>query len=220
MFESFHMIFLSNPDPISILKCRKMTLKVLEMMSIRKVQEEEDFEVCSFRNTFTPEEDEKLKRLVKDSGDRPIWKSISAKMNGKSPRQCRERYKNYLSPSLLHHEWSPEEDRLILEKHQELGNRWMAISRCLKGRSGNSVRNRWQILTRKHVKNSSPLLPPSEINSELPQESEKLGVDYNIPEAQMHEFSSNEIFERILEKANKFSIFNGGIDDNDVFEIY
>lgn len=98
------------------------------------------------RNKFTPEEDEHLLKLVKESGSHPNWKVISNKMWTRSPRQCRERFKNYLDPELFHSEWTPEEDRLLYEKFQQFGNKWNVISKYIKGRSGNSIRNRWQIL--------------------------------------------------------------------------
>lgn len=91
---------------------------------------------------FTPEEDAKLKRFVQKSGKKVDWKKISVLMKTKSPRQCRERYNNYLKPDETTSPWSSEEDTLILKKYTEVGSKWIEIAKCVTGRAPNSVRIR------------------------------------------------------------------------------
>ena len=59
---------------------------------------------------FTPEEDQRLMSLVMKYGTRD-WLYISQKMMSRNPRQCRERWNNYLNPNLTAEPWTIEEDR-------------------------------------------------------------------------------------------------------------
>lgn len=117
------------------------------------------YEPGFLRNKFSPEEDAKLIHLVEAYKDAPHWRTIASKMNGKTARQCRERYGNYLNPKLKQSEWSRDEDEIILTYHEKFGNHWNKIASKLEGRTGNSVRNRWFILkrnsNRKKVSDSS-----------------------------------------------------------------
>jgi hypothetical protein len=94
------------------------------------------------RSKFTGEEDEKLRALVTQLGNRH-WEAIAQYMPGRTARQCRDRYKNYLLDSLVSTPWTQEEDQILREKYAELGPKWVEISKGLNGRSGNDVKNRW-----------------------------------------------------------------------------
>ena len=98
------------------------------------------------RQLFSYEEDEQLKRLVEKFGDKD-WKFIAKRMPGRSTRQCRERYKNYLSPEIKNGPWTKEEDDLLKEKYSEYGPRWSVISKFFKSRSDVNVKNRWSALS-------------------------------------------------------------------------
>jgi hypothetical protein len=94
------------------------------------------------RRKFSAEEDDKLRMLVHQMGNQR-WESVAQRMPGRTARQCRDRYKNYLLSSLVITPWSPEEDALLRRKYAELGPKWVEISRWFRGRSGNDVKNRW-----------------------------------------------------------------------------
>lgn len=96
----------------------------------------------SSRQMFTPKEDKQLIELVKEYGDRN-WRVISKKMENRTTRQCRERYRNYLSPNLTNGPWTAEEDLLLEQKYVELGPKWAAISQFFKNRSDVNIKNRW-----------------------------------------------------------------------------
>ena len=108
--------------------------------------------VVGMKCKFTREEDMKLKYLVEQSFMNLSWKDISIKMKTRTPRQCRERYKNYLSNKVTHNQWTEQEDQYILTKYEELGKVWNVIAKGLPGRTGNAVRNRWKYLTSKKEK--------------------------------------------------------------------
>ena len=96
---------------------------------------------------FTPDEDKRLIELVNASHDID-WSYISSQIPNRNPRQCRERWQNYLNPKLKNKTWTEEEDRLIIERYHEMGPHWNAIGRTFDGRSGNAVRNRYLVLMR------------------------------------------------------------------------
>ena len=64
-------------------------------------------------------------------------------MNGRTGKQCRERYCNHLNKNIYKGAWTQEEDELIYEKHKELGNKWAKIAEFLPQRTDNAVKNRW-----------------------------------------------------------------------------
>ena len=88
------------------------------------------------RNKFTPEEDQKLRELIQKHGDRS-WNLVSSLMGNRSQRQCRERWKHYLScdVNVASKPWTKEEDEILINKYNELGAKWTKIARELPGRS-------------------------------------------------------------------------------------
>lgn len=100
------------------------------------------------RHKFTPGEDEKLKRLVERYGENN-WNEIAAGFGTRTARQCKERFKNYLSPNLTNEPFSEQEDRLLHEKHAEYGGKWSLIASFFKTRSEVSVKKRWHQLNNK-----------------------------------------------------------------------
>jgi hypothetical protein len=96
---------------------------------------------------FTLADDEQLRTAVAvcDRGD---WTAIAFLVEGKSERQCKERWFNYLSPLLNTEPWTVEEDNLLLAKYAEFGSKWVKISRFFPRRTDSMVKNRFGILSR------------------------------------------------------------------------
>ena len=110
---------------------------------------------------FTPEEDALLLSLVKEHGSKD-WIKISQLMNGKrNPRQCRERYKNYINPDLRKDNWTKEEDELLIQKYAEFGGKWNKIAKYFVNRSDNHLRNRWMMIARHQAKGDTNFLDRS-----------------------------------------------------------
>lgn len=105
------------------------------------------------RVKFTSEEDKKLKKLVEEWGE--CWGIIAKNMPNRNGRQCRERWKYSLSPSTNAVLWTKEEDKLLLQKHRELGNQWAAMTRYFPGKNRKHLKNRYNHLLTKYKKISS-----------------------------------------------------------------
>lgn len=122
----------------------------------------------SLKSKFTAEEDKKLMELVAKTKTRN-WNEIAASLGSRNARQCRERWNNYLNPSLRNDPWTEEEDKLLLDKHAEFGTHWNKISKCFSNRSDNAVRNRWQLLMR-HLEKNGHVSSSSSNSSQMSDE--------------------------------------------------
>ena len=108
---------------------------------------ERDMDWITGRHNFTKAEDSRLLKLVEEFGR--DWVTVSSHLKTRTPRQCRDRFRNYLDPSLDHREWSEEEDALLEEQVGLYGRRWSVIARVFKNRSEANVKNRWTALQNK-----------------------------------------------------------------------
>lgn len=94
------------------------------------------------RIPFTAEEDEKIKFLTEKYGTKN-WSLIASYMHERTPKQCRDRYSNYLVPGYFKGEWSKEEDELLQRLYNEHGPKWSILKKSFPYRSSNSLKNRW-----------------------------------------------------------------------------
>ncbi|KAJ3439402.1 homeodomain-like protein-related [Anaeramoeba flamelloides] len=102
------------------------------------------------KGPWTKEEDGLLKKTVKSYGDLN-WKFISSHIPKRTSKQCRERWKNKLDPSINHSAWTKEEDEILIEKQAIYGNSWCKIKTYLPGRPDNMIKNRWNSTLKKQM---------------------------------------------------------------------
>lgn len=103
------------------------------------------------RKIFKKEEDEKIKQLVEIFGS-SNWDLISYFIDGRTAKQWRDRYSNYLAPGFFQGEWSEEEDSLLIKLYNENGSKWSIIQKSFPNRSSNNIKNRWKYFIYQNLK--------------------------------------------------------------------
>lgn len=99
------------------------------------------------------------------------WEEIAKKLPGQTPKQCHDRYANYLRDGLKSEPWTQEEDEMLIEMHKEIGPKWVKMMKRLPGRSGNDIKNRWH----KHLIKKEKLIS----NSQIKNFDQKVNMGYN-----------------------------------------
>lgn len=99
-------------------------------------------------------EEQLLKDLVQQYGTKS-WSFIASKLTGRTGKQCRERWHFFLNPDLRFDQFTPEEDKIILNLHSLIGNNWTAIASAIPGRTSNSIKNRYNSLLSRSYPNTN-----------------------------------------------------------------
>jgi hypothetical protein len=115
---------------------------------------------------WKPEEDETLKKLVKSHGvpTRFLeWAAFADSLKGRTPKQCRDRWKNHLDPHLSPEPWTAEEDALLLKLQAHHGNSWASFLPLFPGRSRHAISNRFASLLLTLVGTASCAIRPASL---------------------------------------------------------
>lgn len=95
-----------------------------------------------FGKRWSKSEDNLLKRLVEQHGDR--WDLIAPHFKDRTEPQVQQRWAKVLNPELIKGPWTKEEDEKVVELVRRFGpKKWTLIARYLNGRIGKQCRERW-----------------------------------------------------------------------------
>ena len=106
------------------------------------------------KGPWLEEEDERLISAVTENGDRN-WALISSIVGTRGPKQCRERYRAHLSPTINTSPFTQEEDEIIVREFNLTPNKWARISKFLDNRTPASIKSRYTSVLSKRCVNSS-----------------------------------------------------------------
>ncbi|XVF46084.1 hypothetical protein PTKIN_Ptkin02bG0259800 [Pterospermum kingtungense] len=128
------------------------------------------------RGLWSPEEDEKLVKYITNHGH-ASWSSVP-KLAGlqRCGKSCRLRWINYLRPDLKRGSFSAQEEKIIIDVHRMLGNRWAQIAKHLPGRTDNEVKNFWNSCIKKKL--IAQGLDPNTHNYLLPYKPINIGSNH------------------------------------------
>ena len=124
----------------------------------RKLKRSEDKEESKFtRRHWSQKEDKAIWELIQKRGFKK-WSLIAKKLKeefgviGRSGKQCRERWQNYLDPSVITGPITIEEERLIFTGQRQYGNKWAEIAKLIPGRRDNLIKNHFYSTLRRQLR--------------------------------------------------------------------
>jgi len=163
------------------------------------------------RKKFSKEEDDILKRAVLEHGN-VDWNLIASLLPDRSPRQCRERYKNYLAPSVLNGPWTKEEEALLEQKFSEIGAKWSRLVQYFPSRTDINIKNHWAALQNRKLKILSASIERNNIIQLIDSSFLKQEIKAKTPEYQttLQQFRDIDVLD--LDRAFDFG------DENDQIE--
>ena len=123
------------------------------------------------RNAWNRNEDAALEKAVCEMGQN--WTLVAKAITGKTNKQCRDRFKNYVNPALNKSPYTEAEDAFIMASANS-GHGWANISDSLDGRTDAHVKLRFHQLSRaskaskttKASKKESAALKPEECHKD------------------------------------------------------
>ncbi|XP_057792572.1 transcription factor MYB13-like [Salvia miltiorrhiza] len=177
---------------------------------------------------WSEEEDNKLRACINQFKNHkvPNWRLLPSvaglKRCGKS---CRLRWVNYLKPGLKRGNFTKDEENLIIQLHNQLGNKWSAIAAHFPGRTDNDIKNYWHAHVAKRRNGSMKIrnLAQEEQSSDSNSSTITTGLNQNTPAPSKVALFSQLGLENIgVFESNADSDFNPAAaaddDDDDLYQ--
>lgn len=86
-------------------------------------------------------------RVISEFGPHQ-WEIVAETIDGRTGKQCRERWHNQLNPLLKRTPWSAEEDWVLFLLQKTKQNQWCHFKDYLVGRCDNTIKNYWNCTLR------------------------------------------------------------------------
>lgn len=195
--KSFKPKFLSSLTKYIRLKKENKTTHKSEVENNSNIKKEAKEKTLSSKHKkLSEEEDELLKAIVLKLGPKN-WRLIASLMPGRTKRQCRDRYVNYLAPGFIRAQWTDEEDELLAKKFIQYGSKWSQIRSFFPNRTSNDIKNRFNYTVSRKLNNINNI-PTNDSN--------------NLNNVDRENFSNAHIIEF---NQDPFDIFNEKLQIND-----
>lgn len=114
------------------------------------------------RQKFSELEDKLIREQIEIVGE-GNWTLVAKAVPGRTARQCRERWVNYLSPNVDNSPWTSEEDKKLEKLVDSLGKKWSLIAKHFPKRTDVLIKNRYTLLYRRKSRDNNEgkiTLPP------------------------------------------------------------
>ncbi|KAH6814844.1 hypothetical protein C2S51_023862 [Perilla frutescens var. frutescens] len=126
------------------------------------------------KGPWTSAEDSILVEYVKKHGE-GNWNAVQKHTGlARCGKSCRLRWANHLRPNLKKGAFTSEEERLIIELHAKMGNKWARMAAHLPGRTDNEIKNYWNTRIKRRQRAGLPLYPPDLCLQSLPENQQQL----------------------------------------------
>ena len=103
------------------------------------------------------------------------WTLIANHLPGRIGKQCRERWYNHLDPNVNKEPFTEDEEKILIDAQNRLGNKWCDISSLLPGRTDNQVKNHFNSIMY-HKKKGTKMKEKKK--KERPRTSKSLSYPY------------------------------------------
>jgi len=197
--------------PLAPLNMNKNTLTGKRKLG-GKCKKEKKF----IRRHWTQEEDTAIAQLIKRHGIKK-WSLIAKKLAadfgiiGRSGKQCRERWHNYLDPELSKNPITSEEERTIFMGQRKYGNKWVEIAKLLSGRRDNLIKNHFYSTLRRQLRKTL-----KDFNIDMKKRSNNVNIQHlweiikenSIPYSKIDNDNVRELLEYIDENPERAHILS------------